>query len=352
MAKNSDLANAKNAKKDEFYTQLEDINAEMVHYEAQFKGKTIFMNCDDPTWSNFWRYFHLEFERLGLKKIIATHFEYGEVPTYKMEYEGGDDENFEAGVKTDLEQNGDFRSPECIALLEESDIVVTNPPFSQFRDYIAILIEHKKQFIIIGNVNALTYKEIFPLIKDNKVWLGASIHSGDRKFYVPDDYPLEAAACGVDTDGRKYIRVKGVRWYTNMDYEERYKNLETPYLYSKKDELYPDLYPDYDNYDAIDVSKTAEIPMDYDGIMGVPVTFLDKYNPNQFEIIGCGDYTGKYGSDDIGIKRIGEKWISKYRKQGGRGHYTANMTSLVYYDNNGNACNTFKRILIKRKESE
>lgn len=286
MAKNADLSNAKNAKKDEFYTQLEDINAEMVHYEKQFKGKTVLMNCDDPTWSNFWRYFHIEFERLGLKKIVATHYEYGEVASYRMEYEGGNDEDFEVGIKTDLAQNGDFRSPECIELLKEADIVVTNPPFSLFREYIALLMEYRKQFIIIGNVNALTYKEVFPLIKDNKVWFGASIHSGDRKFYVPDDYPLNAAGCGTDSDGRRFIRVKGVRWYTNMDYKARHTDLETTYLYSKKEQLYPELYPKYDNYDAINVDKTAEIPMDYDGVMGVPITFMDKFNPDQFEIVG------------------------------------------------------------------
>lgn len=286
MAKNSDLSKAKNAKKDEFYTQLEDINAEMVHYEKQFKGKTILMNCDDPTWSNFWRYFHMEFERLGLKKIIATHYEYEDISTYKMEYTGGNDENFEEGVITPLTQNGDFRSPECIELLKEADIIATNPPFSLFREYIAQLIEYDKKFIIIGNINAVTYKEVFPLIKDNKVWLGASIHSGDRKFYVPDDYPLNAAGCGTDPDGRRFIRVKGVRWYTNIDYDARHTDLETTYLYAKKDELYPELYSEYVNYPAINIDKTSEIPMDYTGEMGVPITFLDKYNPEQFEIVG------------------------------------------------------------------
>ena len=172
---------------------------------------------------------------------------------------------------------------------------MANPPFSLFREYIALLMEYDKKFIIIGNVNALTYKEVFPLIKDNKVWFGASIHSGDRKFYVPDDYPLNAAGCGTDSNGRRFIRVKGVRWYTNMDYTVRHKDLETTYLYSKKDILYPELYPKYDNYDAINVDKTNEIPMDYEGIMGVPITFFDVYNPDQFEIIGvsskdnCGD---------------------------------------------------------------
>lgn len=282
MSKNADLSNAKNVKKDEFYTQLSDINAEMIHYAEQFKGKTILMNCDDPTRSNFWRYFHTEFSRLGLKKIIATHYEPDMISSYKMEYEGGNDEDFKTGIKTDLTANGDFRSLECIEILKTADIVVTNPPFSLFREYIASLIEYDKKFIIIGNVNALTYKEVFPLIKNNKIWFGASIHSGDRKFYVPDDYPLNAAGCGTDPDGRRFIRVKGVRWYTNMDYKARYTDLKTTYLYSKKDVLYPDLYPKYDNYDAINVDKTSEIPMDYYEAMGVPITFFDKYNPEQF----------------------------------------------------------------------
>ena len=285
MAKNNDLHVARNAKKDEFYTQLDDINAEMIHYEEHFRGKTILMNCDDPTWSNFWRYFHMEFERLGLKKIVATHYEYDLVPSYKMEYTGGDDENFESGIKTVFAQNGDFRSDECIALLQEADIVTTNPPFSLFREYIELLMKYNKKFIILGNINALTYKEVFPLFRNNEVWLGASIHSGDRKFYVPDDYPLNASGCGTDKDGRRFIRVKGVRWYTNLDYPARHINLETSYLYAKKDTLYPDLYPKYDNYDAINVDKTKEIPMDYEGVMGVPITFMDKYNPDQFEIV-------------------------------------------------------------------
>ena len=286
MAKSTDLSNAKNAKKDEFYTQLEDINAEMINYEEQFQGKTIFMNCDDPTWSNFWRYFHIEFERLGLKKIIATHYEYDNVPSYKMEYEGGNDENYEEGIKTELTQNGDFRCDECVNLLKSSDIVITNPPFSLFREYIAQLVHYEKKFIIIGNINAVTYKEVFPLIQSNKLWLGASIHSGDRKFHVPNDYPLNAAGCGTEPDGRRFIRVKGVRWFTNMDYEARHEALETTYFYAKKDVLYPELYPRYVNYNAINIDKTSEIPMDYNGEMGVPITFLDKYNPEQFEIVG------------------------------------------------------------------
>lgn len=353
---NKELSKAKNDKKDEFYTQLEDINAEMIHYEEQFKGKTIFMNCDDPTWSNFWRYFHLEFERLGLKRIISTHYESGEVASYKMEYTGGDDENVEAGIKTDLTQNGDFRSPESIALLKEADVVVTNPPFSLFREYVAQLIEYDKKFIILGNVNALTYKEIFPLIKDNKIWFGASIHSGDRKFYVPDDYPLNASGCGTDKNGRKFIRVKGVRWYTNMDYLARHKDLDTTYLYSKKDELYPDLYKKYDNYNAINVDKTNEVPMDYYGVIGVPITFMDKHNPDQFDIIGLGNSRDNFTPNK---DYINPKKHTKDGKTVNGGAINCVLTlettvkpkDVVYYtsDNSKYLIPPYARILIKRK---
>ena len=391
MAKNADLGAAKTAKKDEFYTQLTDIEKEMRYYRKHFQGKTVLCNCDDPFESNFFKYFALNFNRLGLKKLIATCYYSSPIAGQQLQYgcdangqmtfyfedkgveenkskrpykavvtqvydkmgDGGVDmldvaELFRTGENelVELEGDGDFRSPECLALLDESDIVVTNPPFSLFRDYVAVLMEHRKHFIIIGNMNAITYKEIFPLIKENKLWLGASIHSGDRKFYVPDDYPLNASGCGIDEDGRRYIRVKGVRWYTNLDLKQRHEETILVKRYSSE------LYPTYDNYEAIDVSKVSDIPCDYAGIMGVPITFMDKYNPDQFDIIGCADYTGKYGSDDIGVGRIGEKWIETYRKNGGRGHYTANMTSLVYYNSDGNARNTFKRILVRNKHPE
>lgn len=391
MAKNADLGAAKTAKKDEFYTQLTDIEKEMRYYRKHFQDKTVLCNCDDPFESNFFKYFALNFNRLGLKKLIATCYYSSPIAGQQLQYgcdangqmtfyfedkgaeenkskrpykavvtqvydkmgDGGVDmldvaELFRTGENelVELEGDGDFRSPECLALLDESDIVVTNPPFSLFRDYVAVLMGHRKHFIIIGNMNAITYKEIFPLIKENKLWLGASIHSGDRKFYVPDDYPLNASGCGIDEDGRRYIRVKGVRWYTNLDLKQRHEETILVKRYSSE------LYPTYDNYEAIDVSKVSDIPCDYAGIMGVPITFMDKYNPDQFDIIGCADYTGKYGSDDIGVGRIGEKWIETYRKNGGRGHYTANMTSLVYYDSDGNARNTFKRILVRNKHPE
>lgn len=186
-------------------------------------------------------------------------------------------------MKTPLEGNGDFRNQECLDLLDEADIVVTNPPFSLFREYVAALMKHKKKFLIIGNMNALTYKEIFPLFQNNTLWYGASIHSGDRKFYVPDSYPLEAAGCGIDDDGNRFIRVKGVRWFTNMDYVARHEKLTLWKQYT------PEEYPKYDDYDVINVNKYSEIPTDYDGVMGVPITFMDFYCPEQFEILGIAN---------------------------------------------------------------
>ena len=286
MAGNKSLHAAKKEKFDEWYTRMEEINEEMNHYEDKFKGKIIFCNCDDPTWSNFWRYFHLNFEYLGLKKLISTHYEPGEVQTYKMEYTGGDDENFEAGTKTDLRQNGDFRSNECLALLKEADIVVTNPPFSLFREYVASLMEYKKQFIIIGNVNAITYKEIFPLILSNKIWLGNGFKNGNAYFSIPKGTDVSKYAKGVYDENTGLVKFRNCVWFTNLDHSKRHNLLETTYLYSKKDQLYPDLYPKYDTFDAIHVGKVSEIPMDYEGIMGVPITYLDIHNPEQYEIVG------------------------------------------------------------------
>lgn len=326
MTTNTNLQSAKNNKNDEFYTQIEDIEKELIHYQQHFKNKIVYCNCDNPMYSAFWKYFHFNFSPLGLKKLICTYYEKVK-PTYKMEYIGGDDSNIEVGIKTQLQGDGDFRSEECINILKEADIIVTNPPFSLFREYIALLAEQNKQFLIIGNINAITYKEVFPLIKDNKIWFGASIHSGDRKFYVPDNYPLNAAGCGIDSDGRRFICVKGVRWYTNLDYKERHVDLETKYYYSKRDTLYPNLYPKYDNYNAINVDKTAEIPMDYYDIMGVPITFIDKYNPDQFQIIGL---TASWDESDK-MKKI--KSSSKYRHN-----------PII------NGENIYRRLMIKRKE--
>jgi len=294
------LTKAKTSKKDEFYTQLSDIEKELKHYKEHLKNKIVFCNCDDPEESNFWKYFALNFEFLELKKLIATHFGNGK-PSYKLEIvrdinKDGKINNLDT-IKTKLKQNGDFRSPECIEILKEVDIVVTNPPFSLFREYVTQLIEYNKKFIILGNQNAISYKDIFKLIKENKIWLGKSIHSGDREFKVPEDYPLNASGQRIGTEGNRYIRIKGIRWFTNLDYKERHEDLILYKKYYGNEEE----YPKYDNYNAINIDKTKEIPCDYKGSMGVPITFMDKYNPDQFEIetLGIGEDnftpTKKYG---------------------------------------------------------
>ena len=296
MAKNRNLHAANRAKKDEFYTQLADIENELRHYSAHFRGKVVYCNCDDPRVSNFFRYFSLNFRTLGLKKLIATCYKNQRANLFSqhdaeraiyLEYDGTQNEDGVPSVEEigvhHLKGDGDFRSDECVMLLKYADIVVTNPPFSLFREYVAQLIEHDKQFLIIGNMNATTYKEIFPLIQQNRIWYGASIKSGDREFGVPEDYPLRAATNRVDEQGRKFVRVKGVRWFTNLDYPQRHEDLILYKRYS------PEAYPKYDNYDAINVDKTKEIPMDWDGAMGVPISFLDRHNPEQFEIISAND---------------------------------------------------------------
>jgi Adenine-specific methyltransferase EcoRI len=292
---NKNLRSAKTDKKDEFYTQLSDIEKELKHYRNHFKDKVVLCNCDDPRVSNFFHFFSYNFERFGLKKLIATCYKSQDADLFSqkssekavyLEYTGDKNGNNvpdveEIGIKN-LKGDGDFRSKESIELLKEADIVVTNPPFSLFREYVAQLVEYDKKFVIIGNLNALTYRDIFKLVKENKLWFGHSIHSGDREFQVPDDYPLNAASSRIDEEGNKFIRVKGVRWYTNLDFNERHEDL---ILYKKYNE---EEYPKYENFDAINVNVTKDIPVDYQGAMGVPITFIDKYNPDQFEIIGLG----------------------------------------------------------------
>jgi len=279
MAKKSSNLNLRKAntdKKDEFYTQLSDIEKELKHYKEHFLGKVVLCNCDDPRVSNFFKYFALNFEFFGLKKVIATCFKninpdlFSENDSEKavyLIYDGDKNGNKMPDIEeievNQLKGDGDFRSKECIEILKQADIVVTNPPFSLFREYLAQLVKYDKKFLIIGNVNAISYKECFQFIKENKVWLGCSIHSGDREFGVPDDYPLNAAGYRIDENGKKFIRVKGVRWFTNMDYKERHEDL---ILYKR---YKPEEYPKYDNYDAINVDKTSDIPMDYDGVIGV-----------------------------------------------------------------------------------
>ena len=289
---NETLKSAKKNKNDEFYTQLCDIEKELSHYKEHFKGKTVLCNCDDPRVSNFFRFFALKFNEWGLKRLITTCYKNQDVDLFSqntsekavwLDYYGNPNDetctDFSTVEVKHLKGDGDFRSKECIELLKQSDIVVTNPPFSLFREYVELLLSYDKKILIIGNVNALSYKEIFPYIKNNQLWLGASIHSGDREFGVPDSYPLTAASSRVDAEGNKYIRVKGVRWFTNLDFKERHEDLILYKNYT------PEEYPKYDNYDAINVDKTSDIPLDYEDKMGVPITFLDKYNPEQFEII-------------------------------------------------------------------
>lgn len=396
MAKNADLGAARTAKKDEFYTQLTDIEKEMRYYRKHFQGKTVLCNCDDPFESNFFKYFALNFNRLGLKKLIATCYYSSPIAGQQLQYgcdangqmtfyfedkgveknkskrpykavvtqvydkkgDGGVDmldvaELFRSGENelVELEGDGDFRSPECLDLLDEADIVVTNPPFSLFRDYVAVLMEHQKHFIIIGNVNAITYKEIFPLIMENKLWFGASIHSGDRKFYVPDDYPLNAAGCGVDEDGKRYIRVKGVRWYTNLDLKQRHEEMILVKRYNSEE------YQNYDNYDAINVDKTSEIPCDYTGVMGVPITFLDKYSPEQFEIIGIsktwfGAASKVYGQQ-IQVDKNGKKSVVTKLNDGPVLKVSVPPVGKTYYVvDNEFYVQAYARILIRNKHPE
>lgn len=322
---NENLSAAKKAKKDEFYTQYQDIEKEMtayLEYEPDvFRGKTILLPCDDPEWSNFTKYFAQNFERFGLKKLISTsyaaqskNFEGFCQPTLfetndpqfdqdKTNVKGKiftltGDQTGDKRVNVDdlewhyLQGDGDFRSDEVRRLRDEADMVITNPPFSMFRDFLAWIMEADKRFSIIGNMNAITYKDVFPLMKENKIWLGPSITSGDREFQVPDDYPVNAAGWRIDDQGRKFLRIKGVRWFTNLDHGRRHQPLPLMTMadnlkYSRHQEIRGKAaYDRYDNYDAIEVPFTDAIPSDYVGVMGVPISFLDKYSLEQFEIVG------------------------------------------------------------------
>ena len=300
MGDNAALTAAKRAKKDEFYTQRVDIENELRHYKAHFKGKVVLCNCDDPRQSEFFKYFVENFEKLGLKRLIATCYKSQDVDLFSQGdceraicqvYEGDKNGNMvldddEVGVRV-LKGDGDFRSEECIEILKEADIVVTNPPFSLFREYVEQLIKYRKKFVIIGNQNAITYKEIFPLLKNNEVWIGYKF--GDMAFKVPADSEPRATRYWQDESGQKWRSMGNVCWYTNLDIQKRHEKLP---LYKK---YTPEEFPRYDNYDAINVDKTADIPYDYNGAMGVPITFIDKYNPEQFEILDANDYRSHEG---------------------------------------------------------
>ena len=291
-ATNKLLHKAKKSKSDEFYTQLSDIESELQHYKNHFKNKVVYCNCDDPMISNFFKYFALNFKELGLKKLIASCYREQEMDLFNSnktengffyEYTGKDEEN-----RTPTKENivyfngdGDFRSSESIELLKQSDIVVTNPPFSLFRDFIAQLVKFKKDFLIIGNINAITYKEIFELIKENKAWLGINLGRGISGFIVPEHYELYGTETQIDSFGNRIISPNNCLWLTNLDTSKRHEDIElTKKYYGNESD-----YPNYDNYNGINVDKTQNIPMDYGGFMGVPITFLHKFNPDQFEII-------------------------------------------------------------------
>lgn len=324
MAKNANLHTAKKEKNDEFYTQLTDIEKELKHYKAHFEGKTVFCNCDDPAESNFWKFFHLKFSDFKLKKLISTHYvTSGE--TYKMEYNGieGEDADIGACIRTPLEGNGDFRSPESIAVLQEADIVVTNPPFSLFREYVGQLMKYEKKFLIIGSMNAITYKEIFPLLKTNEIWLG---YNAVHEFKQPDGTIKKFGNIG---------------WYTNLDIKKRHEDLVLFRKYADD----PSLYPKYDNYDAIEVSKIVDIPCDYDGVMGVPITFLDKYNPDQFEIIWrTGDIDWAKNKCEF-FHEPSEELQKKYKNA----NKTWRVQNQYILDENGTPHTLYGRIFIKRK---
>lgn len=304
MAKNANLTAAKRAKNDEFYTQLTDIEKELKYYKDQLRGKIVFCNCDDPEWSNFWRYFDLNFDHIGLKGLIATHYDPVK-PTYKLEIFRDGAGNKMAPVRTDLRENGDFRSPECVELLRQCDVVVTNPPFSLFREYVALLVREGKKFVIIGNMNAITYKEIFPLLKDNQMWIG---YMSPKMFLQPDGTQKSFG---------------NVLWYTNIDIKKRHEPLTLFRRYYDD----PSKYPKYDNYDAIEVGKVADIPEDYYEHIGVPITFLDKYCPEQFEILGL---TCTAETMDIPVQ-VGQDFVKAYREAGGTGHVSANMYGVTLF---------------------
>lgn len=377
MADNKLLGKAKDAKKDEFYTQLVDIENELKHYKEQLRDKVIFCNCDDPYESNFFKYFAMNFNYLGLKKLIATCYEtspivysqlslFGEEEiigiakegkrAYKIEITEVDDLNNDGAVDladveyllknnrntlTYLNGDGDFRSQECIDLLVESDIVVTNPPFSLFRDYVAQLVNYNKKFLIIGDMNALKYKEIFPLIQNKQMWAGYGFNI-TMIFQSPYENVLKSNqdyVRGKGLDPNKFLKKPRICWYTNLEVK---KHNEWITLYKRYS---PEEYPKYDNYDAIEVSDINSIPYDYDGLMGVPISFLGRYNPEQFEIIGESDLPETLD----GIQCLGDEWIKKYRNHGGTGHYTAGMKSLGFSGNGKNKI-IFSRLIIKRKQ--
>jgi len=386
--KNTDLVAAKAARNDEFYTQWADIEREInayLEYDPDvFRDKVVLLPCDDPEWSNFTKFFALHFVDFGLRKLISTSYapdsnpaDINYQPTLfesqspafdptKTHVNGkkftleAKDINEDGVINIDdlkweyLEGDGDFRSVEVTALRDEADFVITNPPFSLFREFVGWMVEGRVQFSIIGNMNAVTYNEIFVLIKANKLWYGATISSGDREFRVPDSYPLTAAGSRVAEDGSRYIRVKGVRWFTNIEHGRRHARLELMTMadnlrFNKK--LIKALdgattYQRYDTYDAIDVPFTNAIPSDYDGVMGVPITFLDRYNPDQFEILFNAEDMAQ--TEAYGVEPLGEKRVADYYAAGGTASNSTGRRKLFLYHPRPHV--PFKRIAIRRRD--
>ena len=357
MSLNKNLSEAKRQKNDEFYTQLSDIENELRHYTAHFRDKVVYCNCDDPRVSNFFHYFSYNFEHLGLKKLITACYRNRQLDMFSrhdseraiwLEYEG----NAKGGRVPDVgdigirefEGDGDFRSAETIELLKQADIVVTNPPFSLFRKYVVQLVKYSKKFLIIGNKNAITYKEVFPLIKDNRMWVGHTPMSKDLLFDLPEGLARELKA--TKKKGSSYRIIDGVVkgrsqsiWFTNLDHKKRHEELILYKRYS------PEEYPAYDNYDAINVDKTAEIPMDWNGVMGVPVTFLDKHNPEQFEILGTSD-NGIVEAEIKTTPGLRKKFVDDYYASGGTGSYREGNPTAGYYKD-GVARMAYKRIFVR-----
>ena len=373
MADNSALNSAAKNKNDEFYTQFNDIQRELNCYldydENVFKDKTILLPCDDPDWSNFTRFFVANFKRYKMKKLISTSYA---TNSKKVNFQQvlsifeTESPQFDATITDSrgkiftmteydsekfyldnlhwkyLEGDGDFRSEEVKKLFEEADVIITNPPFSLFREFLKQIIDFDKKFLIIGNINCITYKEVFPLIMQNKMWIGPSIHSGDRKFYVPEEYPLEAATCGIDERGRRFINIKGVRWFTNLEHGRRLMTYARNIRYSKHKAIKNIGYKKYDNYDAIEVPFTDAIPDDYEGVMGVPITFLDKYCPEQFEILGMTENLNLYGLKTK-IYTTQECKDQYFKLFGKKGTYDLNAAGVI------NGKKVYQRILIRRR---
>lgn len=382
---NDKVSNAKIAKNDEFYTQFQDIEKEISAYleynSSVFRDKTVLLPCDDPEWSNFTKYFAQNFEKLGLKKLISTSYapnskaiqmlkqptlfelespQYdasktsanGKIFALHRDKSGDSRIDFEDLEWKYLEGDGDFRSEEITRLRDEADVIVTNPPFSLFRKFLSWITEADKQFVIIGNMNAITYKETFALIKENKIWLGPSIHSGDREFQVPESYPLESTGWRIDEEGNRFIRVKGVRWFTNLEHGRRHQPLPLMTMadnlrFSKHKEIKGKAtYERYDNFNAIEVPFTDAIPSDYDGVMGVPITFLDKYSPEQIEIVGMCENADLYQlRTRVYSTAEGKKtYLNKFGKPG---TYDLNATGVVV--RNGLMEKVYKRVLIRHR---